>query len=57
MINAVYQNGKQILGFLVIVLIFSMSAGEKPTQIMVLIVLLGMILVNSNEFITFLKDF
>lgn len=52
-----YNNGKQIIGFLVIVLIFSMATNEKVTQYMVLLVMLGMVLINSDTFTEFLKDF
>lgn len=51
-----YNNGKAVIGFLVIVLLFSMFAGEKMTQRMVLLVLLGAVLLNSNTIISFLKD-
>lgn len=52
-----YDNGKSIIGFLVIVLVFSMAFGEKATQYMVLLVLLGMVLINWKEFTKFLADF
>lgn len=52
-----YDNGKQIIGFLVIVLVFSLATNEKTTEYMVLLVLLGMVLLNSESFIEFLKDY
>lgn len=57
MIELVYETGKDIIMFLVITLIFSMLFGDKAAEYMVLIVLLGMIVLNSKEFVTFLKDF
>lgn len=51
-----YNNGKSIIGFLVIVLVFSMAFGEDTAQKMVLLVLLGMVLINSNKFISVLKS-
>lgn len=52
-----YDNGKTVIGFLVIVLVFSMAFGEDATGKMVLLVLLGMVLINSNKFIGFLETF
>lgn len=50
-----YENGKSIIAFLVIVLVFSMAFGESATSKMVLLVLLGMILINSKKFIGLLQ--
>lgn len=52
-----YQSGKAILGFLVIVLIFSMATNQSTTEKMVLLVLLGTLLFNTQTFVNFLKDF
>lgn len=51
-----YDNGKTIIAFLVIVLVFSMAFGEDTAQKMVLLVLLGMVLMNANKFIAVLKS-
>lgn len=51
-----YKNGKAVIGFLIITLLFSMFAGQQMTQRMVLLVLLGAILLNSDTIISFLKD-
>lgn len=51
-----YENGKSIIGFLIIVLVFSMITDESTTQKMVLLVLLGMALLNANAFTSFLKE-
>lgn len=55
--ESLYKNGKAVMGFLVIVLIFSLSGNEKLTERMVLLVLLGMVLINSEKFLSFLNIF
>ena len=52
-----YKNFGDIIGFLVIVLIFTMATDEKTTQGMVLLVLLSMVLLNYKEFNEFMKGF
>ena len=51
-----YNSFKAIVTFLIITLVFTMITDEKTSEKMVLIVLLGMLLLNSEEFITFLTS-
>ena len=55
-IKEFYDNGKEVIGFLIIVLVFSMTTDEKTTQYMILIVLLGMVLFNADTVVEFLKE-
>lgn len=52
-----YNNIRQIIMFLVIVLIFTMATDQKTTNMMILLVLLGAVLINADTMITFLKKF
>lgn len=52
-----YDNIKEIILFLVIVLIFTMATNEKTTQMMILLVMLGAVLLNADTIISFLKKF
>lgn len=52
-----YKNIKQVMLFLVIVLIFTMATNTKTTNTMILLVMLGAILINSDTIINFLQKF
>lgn len=45
-----YQNGKQIIGFCVLVLIFNMVFDQKTTEKFVLLVLFSMCILNADKF-------
>lgn len=51
-----YKDFKFIIGFMVLCLLVLMVAGEKAERWFLLIVLLGMVLVNVNDFNTFLDN-
>lgn len=51
-----YNSIKAIVGFLVIVLIFNLATNESATQKMVLLVLMSILLLNSQNFINFLTQ-
>lgn len=51
-----YNSIKAIVGFLVIVLIFNLATNESATQKMVLLVLMSILLLNSQNFINFLSN-
>lgn len=52
-----YKNIKQVMLFLVIVLIFTMATDQKTTNTMIILVMLGAVLINSDTIISFLQKF
>lgn len=55
-IQSFYSNGKEILGFLILVLIFNMIFDTKTTEKFVLLVLFSMCIINADKFIEFMKS-
>lgn len=51
-----YMNGKKIIGFLILVLIFNMIFDTKSTEKFVLIVLFSMCILNADKFISFMQN-
>ena len=51
-----YNDFKFIIGFMVLTLVVLMVAGEKAQRYFLLIVLLGMLLVNAEDFNSFLDS-
>lgn len=49
-----YNSMKAIVIFLIIMIIVSVMMGEKSAQNMAMIILLGMLLINSDKIIEFL---
>lgn len=54
-LQSFYDNGKQIIGFLILVLIFNMIFDTKTTEKFVLLVLFSMCILNANKFIEFMQ--
>lgn len=50
-----FQSFSFVVGFMVSSVVFQMIFGEKFVQWFLILVLLSMIIVNSNDFITFLN--
>lgn len=51
-----YKDFKFIIGFMVLTLVVLMVAGEKAQRYFLLITLLGMILINADDFNNFLDS-
>lgn len=51
----IYKGGGAIIGFLAIVLVFSMLGGDSITNKMILLVLFSILILNASEFIDLLK--
>lgn len=51
-----YKDFKFIIGFMVLTLIVQMVAGEKAQRYFLLITLLGMVLINVDDFNNFLDN-
>ena len=50
-----YNSMKTIIIFLIIMIMISVMVGEKSAQNMAMFILLGMLLINSDNIVTFLK--
>ena len=50
-----YNSMKTIIIFLIIMILISVMVGEKSAQNMAMFILLGMLLINSDNIVTFLK--
>lgn len=55
-LESFYKNGKSIIGFLILVLIFNMIFDTEMTEKFVLLVLFSMIIINSEKFIDFFSN-
>lgn len=56
MIENIYNNMTFIISFLILALVLQMFAGNKVLERFLLLVLLSMIIVNSNKFIDFITN-
>lgn len=54
-LQSFYTNGKSIIGFLILVLIFNMIFDQKTTEKFVLLVLFSMCILNADKFIAFMQ--
>lgn len=54
--QSIYDNLGAVIGFSIIVLLVQNFIGEKEAEYTVLFTLLGMVLINSNKIIDFLKS-
>ena len=54
-LDGLYKNIGAIIGFLVIVIVFETAFGAETTNKMLLLVLLGSVLYNADEFIEFIS--
>ena len=48
--NKLYSNFSFIVGFMVFIVFWNMTFGEKPTRYLLILILTGMVLTNSNKF-------
>lgn len=56
MVKAFYKDFGFIVAFLILVLVIQMSLGNNFTNKFLVLVLFGMIILNSNNFIIFLQN-
>lgn len=56
MVKAFYKDFGFIVAFLILVLVIQMSLGNNFTNKFLVLVLFGMIILNSNNFIMFLQN-
>lgn len=48
--NKLYSNFSFIVGFMVFIVFWNMTFGEKPTRYLLVLILAGMVLTNTNKF-------
>lgn len=55
-IETFYKNGKAIIGFCVLTLIFNMIFDQKTTEKFILLVLFSMCILNADKFVDFMSN-
>lgn len=55
-IKQFYSEFGKIIGFMVMTLVIEMTMGQKVEKYWLILILLGMVLLNSEKFNNFLKD-
>lgn len=52
----IYNNFSFILAFMIFIVFFNMVFGSKPTEYLLILILLGMVLTNSNTLTSLFKN-